>query len=483
MKLQSPIGIEMRTTRSSRNRPLRLRGAGRQRGARLGLCPLLLKLALAAGLLLLPASLHLLAQDEAPRLEGMIATADGQPATNALVVIFSAGPREGGKGVISPHYYADCGKRARTDAQGRFSIQPVDKELLYRLLVTAPGHRPDYIKDADPLFGGTQLQLKPLQLPFVSPKQRAVGKLIDPAGRAVAGARLEVGATRFGSSTTYSSSGNRRVDPMAASDENGEFHLDCTNDVTGIMVTIDAAGLAKRRMWLEPGQAHLIRLKSGVTVTGRLVNEAKPVPGVNLAMTTEERWSEVYMRGFDVATDSNGRFTLPHTPADMRFVIHTKMKEMAAAGVALAPRPLGTGADGTALDVGDLEMVKTHVIHGRVVLADGEPVPARTRVYLSLERGSDSLDSRLDPDGWFEFVGVPTEEIDLSVRVPGYRVSAKNPNKDWLNEGRLVGKLQNDLEEFVIHLERGAGFDESQRPSDNERQPRQKPLQGAKLKR
>jgi hypothetical protein len=426
-------------------------------------------------------SVPLAAQDEAPRLEGMIARADGSPATNALVFVFSAAPREGGRPVISPHHYPDCGKFARTDAQGQFRIQPVDKDLLFRLLVTAPGHRPDYIKDADPMFGGSQLRLKRLQITGVPAGNRVIGKLLAPDGRAVAGARVEVGATRIGESTTYSSSSSGRVDPMAVSDDRGEFFLDCTNGITAIMTTIDAPRLAKRRIWLEPGQANLIRLKPGVTAKGRLLRDGKPVPEVSLSMTTEERWSEVFMRGFDVASDSQGRFTLLHLPADMKFVIATKMKEMAPLGVALAPTQVATGHDGTTVDLGDLELGRTHTLRGRVVLADGQPVPARTRIYLGLERGSDSQDTRLDPDGWFEFAGVPADEIDLSVRIPGYRISARNPNKDWLNEGRLVGKLDKDLDEFFIHLEPGQRLDRGDAPSGAEAQPHQKPLRGAKL--
>ena len=79
----------------------------------------------------------------------------------------------------------------QTDAQGQFRIQPVDKDLLFRLLVTAPGHRPDYIRDADPMFGGAQLKMKRLQVAGVPAASRVIvhnkvydqflGKLVDRA--------------------------------------------------------------------------------------------------------------------------------------------------------------------------------------------------------------------------------------------------------------------------------------------------------------
>ena len=466
----------MRTTRPSDSNPLgpprlfpRRPRAPARHVAALAVC-------CAIGVLAFP----LAAQDDVPRLEGVVATADGEPATNALVFIFSAAPREGGKAVISPHHYPDCGKFARTDAQGQFRIQPVDKDLLFRLLVTAPGQRPDYIKDADPMFGGAQLKMKSLQFKGGPPQNRVIGKILAPDGRAVSGARIEVGATRIGGSTTYSSSFGGRVDPMAVSDQHGEFFLDCTNGISALMTTIDAPRLAKRRIWLDAGQAALIRLRTGVAIKGRLVQAGKGVPEISLSMATEERWSEVYMRGFDVASDAQGRFVLPHSPPETKFVISTKMKEMAPLGVMLAPKSVATGEDGSTLDLGELELKPSHSLRGRVVLADGQPVPPRTRIYLSLERGSDSQDKRLEEDGRFEFDGLPADEIDLSVRIPGYRISAKNPNKDWLNDGRLVGTLTKDLENFIIHCERGPRLDRGDAPSGADTQPRQKPLEGAK---
>src|SRR5689334_8601844 len=103
------------------------------------------------------------AADEQSKLEGAITTTDGVPVGNALVIVFSAAPRDGGAAPC-PKCCPDCGKRARTDAQGRFSIAGVKEDSLYRLLVAAAGFRPDYIKDADPLYGGAGLRLKPLKI-------------------------------------------------------------------------------------------------------------------------------------------------------------------------------------------------------------------------------------------------------------------------------------------------------------------------------
>lgn len=419
------------------------------------------------------------AADSDSRLEGMVSTTDGQPITNALVIVYSAAPREG-LSVVCPTCYPDCGRRTFTDAEGRFSIEKVNPDLMFRLLVAAMGYRPDYIRDADPLFGGAQLRLKPLRFKDGPVENRVVGKLIDPAGRAVPGARITADGTRYGP-YSYSSSTSGKVDPMAVSDENGEFFLVCTNGINAITVTIDVRGLAKRKMWLDTGKAHLIRLKEGVAVTGRLMHAGKPIPGATVSMNTQERSSEVFLRGFDIATDSEGRFRMPNIPAETKFFLYTKMKEMQELGVALGPQPVDTGANGTTTDLGELELRPSYFLRGRVVAADGKPLPARTSINLGLEDAWDNQSARLDDEGWFEFLGVPADSLSLSIRVPGYRISAKNPSKDWLNEGLIVGRLTGNQEEFIIHLERGDRFQREDGPPNNDRQPRDKPLRGAKL--
>ena len=175
--------------------------------------------------------------EEPGRIEGVIGSANG-PVSNAWVFVYSAAPREGA-GILCPTCYPDCIKRARTDAEGQFLIEPVDPKLMFRLLVLAKGYRPDFIRDVDPLFGGAHLSLKPLKMTNMAIENRVTAKLIDPEGRPVIGARVDVQGTRYGQ-YSYSSSTTGRVDPMAVTDENGEFFLDCTNGLDAITVEITA---------------------------------------------------------------------------------------------------------------------------------------------------------------------------------------------------------------------------------------------------
>jgi hypothetical protein len=441
-------------------------------------------LAIFCGLFLWPGSI--LAQDnqakvEPPRLDGAIIGAEDQPLTNAWVSVFSAAPRDGQRTTIPIKHYPECGRFTRTDAQGNFAFTGLNQNLLYRLLVTAPGHRPDYIRDADPQFGGTALKLRRLRFTNGPPARRVIGNLIDPSGRPVAGARIEVNGYRS-QTTTYNSSPSGNVDPLAVTDQTGGFFLDCGSNVEAISVTVEGPRLAPRRLWLTAGSAHLIRLHPGATITGRVLHSGKPMPATLITMDTEDQTSAVYIRGLEVATDDSGRFTLIHVPAETKFSLYTPMKDLEDIGAGVAKTAVTTSTNDGVLDLGDLAMRSAHILRGRVLLSDGQPVPERIRITLALGPGTNNRSSVLDADGWFEFAGVPAGPVSLRVQIPGYRVSARNPSKDWLNEGRLVGTLKEDHERFFIELEPGQRTEDSAGPPDGpDRQPQDKPLRTAPI--
>ena len=61
-----------------------------------------------------------------------------KPIPQATVFIYTAKPRVG-LGIMCPGCYVDCGKKATTDAEGKFLIAKLDPELLFRVLVVAEG--------------------------------------------------------------------------------------------------------------------------------------------------------------------------------------------------------------------------------------------------------------------------------------------------------------------------------------------------------
>jgi len=116
--------------------------------------------------------------------------------------------------------------------------------------------------------------------------------------------------------------------------------------------------------------------------------------------------------------------------------------------------------------------------------SDGMPVPPGTRLFLGREKASDHTEALLDEAGRFEFKNVPAESVGLSVRIKGYKFSKRNPSLDWLN-GSIIGRVDGDLTDLTFLMEPGQwrfnGPEEEDLPPGADRQPREKPLRGAKL--
>src|SRR6266481_6561779 len=87
-----------------------------------------------------------------PNLKGTVRDENGKALSNATVFIYTAGPRLGA-GIMCPSCYADCRKQATTDTAGEFVIQRLDPTLLFRVLVVAKDHRPEFVSKVDPAKG------------------------------------------------------------------------------------------------------------------------------------------------------------------------------------------------------------------------------------------------------------------------------------------------------------------------------------------
>ena len=134
-------------------------------------------------------------------------------------------------------------------------------------------------------------------------------------------------------------------------------------------------------------------------------------------------------------------------------------------------------------DVGDVEVKAGHKLSGRVVLADGKPVPAGTRVLLSREEAWDSAQTVVDKEGRLSFAGLPSETYSLNVNVKGYHLSPKNASVDLLNGFRLLGVVREDTTGLRLLLEPGPEPTRENRSDgkfwEEYRQRREAPLRGA----
>src|SRR5688572_1282985 len=107
-------------------------------------------------------SAFLSAGAEAPRvtLSGTVNDDGGTVIKGASVYIYAAKPIDAlGRSDTSSH--PDCGKKAATDAQGKFRIEGLDPDALFRILVAAKGHAPKFMPEVDPAAEGIDIYLQP----------------------------------------------------------------------------------------------------------------------------------------------------------------------------------------------------------------------------------------------------------------------------------------------------------------------------------
>lgn len=418
------------------------------------------------------------AAEEFGRVEGVITYRGGFPLSNALVVVVGAVPREVAVADCAA-CSADCGKHARTDADGQFTIGKLDTSLVFKLVVAAQGFEPAFIENADPKFGRVQKELdavKPAQGGMTNP---IVGRLIGPKGQPVVGAVLSVDGIQIASSKRIGG-GWKEVERWLISDEQGAFTFHCSNDVTAISVKVEACGYSRFDRWLDSGKSYLLRLHHGATFSGRLLFDGQPVAGLLLDLTSHLGEESAVMR-FDAPSDEEGRFVFAHLPKNRRLQLFTSIVTMRQGGIWLPVQAVTTGGDESQTDLGDLATRRALYIQGRVVLSDGKPTP-RTQLTLQREDVYDRQEvfTRGD-DGQFELAGLPGAQVTLSLRVSGYHLSEKNPNREGYREWMIVGRLDENQDDFVILVDPGRSYENPTFSRDFTGASTNTPLRGAKL--
>ncbi len=248
-----------------------------------------------------------------------------------------------------------------------------------------------------------------------------------------------------------------------------------------IYATAEGRGVAPQWVTLKPGGDYLLKLPDGVTLTGQVLRDGQPLKGISIAATTKDRTCGVYFNCDPTATDSNGRFLLLNVAPNREFVVYATMKSLSSNGD-LPDKIITTGEFGSVQDLGSLVVQPAFTVAGQIALSDGKPVPPDTRLCAGRQEAMDSAETKLDAQGKFEFKGVPTGSVALSVRIQGYHLSKRNPSLDWLN-GEILGRVSGDVHDLTILMEPGT-IDwnrDDDRPGGDDDYPINKPLRSIKL--
>jgi hypothetical protein len=266
--------------------------------------------------------------------------------------------------------------------------------------------------------------------------------IVEPFGKALKN------GTQFGGLTGF--------DPLALTNAQGEFRLAVPEAGVAAYLNVAAPAFAPRNFSSIPSgpKPTDLALFTGVTVTGRVVKNGKPLAGVAMGIAQQSHNAKTFLGHFDAATDQDGVFRILNVPPQDAYALYAEMDSVKSHG-ALKVRQVMIGKSGSTENAGDLEVTEGCRLSGRVVLDDGKAVPAGTRAVISREEAWDSQQALVGNDGGFLFTGLPPEPYSLSVTVPGYHVSRKNYSTDMLNGFSLLGVVHQNIDGLRVLLELG----------------------------
>jgi hypothetical protein len=384
-------------------------------------------------------------------LTGKITDNLGKPLDDAIVMIYHAGVKKG-YNTFCPSCYVDWGKRTVTDRAGAFTITGLDPDLWFELLVVRDGYAPAFVKKVDPSQGPAGTASLAPRTPVDEPARVARGIVVDSHGQPVRAAVVEpIGVGFEGGRSSYGALAG--LEPVAVTNVKGEFELAYRSKVTGMMVQIEARGMAPKIISIPTGADRTrITVADGAVIRGRLLNGGKPVPGAEVGLIAKERGRyggalRIFGNPYPeirIGTQPDGTFVIPNVPANVDWYVYGKMESIASLGAA-DPVECKTSGDGDDVNAGDIRIHPGHRLRGQVSLSDGAPIANNMRISIETDRIWDTQTVLIGRDGRFEFTGLPAGNYKLWTSVRGYQMLGHQREVelavDW------------DLDDFAVRLE------------------------------
>jgi hypothetical protein len=387
--------------------------------------------------------------EERATITGKVVDTSGKSVAHATVLVYKAGVKKG-YSVYCPTCWVDCGKRATSDAAGNFTITRLSPDLWFTLLVVHNGYSAAYVNKVDPAKGPAENAVLKARSAIKDISQVVRGRVVNAHGDPERDAVVEQQGISFRGQNGEITTGfgpRDWIDQMAATNEKGEFEIAYGKPAVRMILLVTPRGMASK-LFTEPTGADrkTMTITEGAVIRGRLVQDGKPVANAEVGLTTHQRASGRVYAEMRVGTKEDGTFAITNVPAGRIWLLYPKMESLASRGIGADVIPCETKDDGQEVDLGDIELEPAYTLRGKVILTDGNPVPADMRVTLSADRAWDTQMTVISPDGNFEFHGLPVGVYDLSPGVKGYR----------LPKGFAVETLVNrNVDNLVIRMEPG----------------------------
>lgn len=388
-------------------------------------------------------------------LTGKVTDNLGKPLEGATVMIYHAGVKKG-YSTYCPSCYVDCGKRTVTDRTGSFTIKSLDPDLWFDLLVIHDGYTAAFVKRVDPSRGPAETAALALRAVTDDPSRVVRGRVVDPQAqplRATVVVPVGVATVLEGRGPVSMYGTIEGLEPLAVTNPKGEFELAYSKKATGMMLRVEARGMAPKLIGVPTGtERATITVSAGAVIRGRLVDHGKPVAGAELGLIARNRGgfgADLKITGdpYDeirIGTQEDGSFVITNVPVPVDWYVYGKMESIAATG-ATDPVECATVRDSEEVDVGDIQIHPGHRLRGKVSLSDGNTVPDGMRVTISADRAWDSQTVIIGRDGHFEFVGLPTGKYEIFTSVQGYRLQE--------NRRTIETMIDRDIDDFTIALD------------------------------
>ncbi len=388
-------------------------------------------------------------------LTGRVTDNLGKPLEDATVMIYHAGVKKG-YSTYCPSCYVDCGKRTVTDQNGSFAINGLDPDLWFELLVIRDGYSATFVKKVDPSRGPAETAALAPRAVVDDPSRVVRGRVVDSHGQPLRAAVVEP----WGVATVLEGRGPvsmygtiQGLEPVAVTNPKGEFELAYRKAATGMMLQVEARGMAPKLIGVPTGaERTTISVSDGAVIRGRLMNHGRPVAGAELGLIARNRGGfgdNLKILGdpyheIRIGTQEDGSFVITNVPVLVDWYVYGKMESIAALG-ATDPVECATARDSQEVNVGDIQIHPGHRLRGRVTLTDGAAMADGMRVTISADRAWDSQTVIIGSDGHFEFVGLPTGKYEIFTSVWGYQL---HENRDTIDT-----TIDRDIDNFAITLD------------------------------
>jgi hypothetical protein len=344
-------------------------------------------------------------------------------------MIYHAGVRNG-YSTFCPSCYSDCGKRAVTGQTGSYTFASLDTELQFDLVVVRDGYVGANVRRVAPRGRAETIALTP-RTAADDPNRVALGRVVDANGQPIDGAVVfseGVETPVEGKSPVSTYIDVPGLEPVTVTNAKGEFELAYSQQATGILVWIEARGMARKAVAIPTGEKRkTISLSEGATILGRLIDHGKPAPASEVGLIPRKGGGfgpNLKIIGdpygeLRIGTQDDGSFVIPDVPAPVDWYIYGKMESVAARG-ATPHVECATKRDKEKVDVGDIQIQPGDTLRGTVALSDGAPMPDGLRVSINSNPGFEGQTVPIGRDGSFEFIGLVRGNYRIFTSAPGY---------------------------------------------------------------